>query len=89
MANIDDFMGLLKKQLEDRGITNVLNPESMAQNLATACESMIINPDHCLPFFEDGGNHVNPGDIDHDFDTLDENVGMLLFVYCKMIFQYV
>lgn len=76
MDNIDEFIESFKQQLVTRGITIIRDTQVSAQNLADVFESRVINEDNCLPIFGDDGNEINPHGIDHEYETLDENLGM-------------
>lgn len=79
MNNIDEFIDSFKQQLVTRNLTIIPDPQIAAQNLANVLESKVINDDNCLPFFEDDGTEVNPHEVDHEYETLDVNLGMFPF----------
>lgn len=86
MENVDEFVGLFKKQLMQRGIKCVLDPAKEAENLAAEFESKMFgrSNENSLPVFDNDGNHVDHECIDHEHETLDVNMGMFYISILQM-----
>lgn len=92
MANIDEFLDLLKKEFSQNGITNIDDAQNMAQSTVEMYKSKIrrlnddqterLDDDDYLPIFSHNGEIVHPNRIDHTFETLDDSSGIFLYLFC-------
>lgn len=79
MANYDEFYGIFREALRNRGIEDIPEPQTMAGFLADMVASRIgamNEPDEQLPIFSSNGTVVVPlANIDNSYETLDVNTG--------------
>lgn len=75
MSGFEAFNEAFKKQMQDRGVTDILDPEHMAQIAANSCASNLNESSDQLPIFSLTGLIIPNDEIDHEFETLDENHG--------------
>lgn len=76
MANLNDFLAIVRKKMEEKGLVEFPNPEDLAEEMVGFCEAKMdtsINDDDIdnMPIFSSDGDIVSPAEVDDLYETLD------------------
>lgn len=80
MSNLDQFLDILKKKMEEKGIVEIQNPEGTAAEIVELFQGQrdenIDDEIDDMPIFSSDGNTVlTSSQIDHSYETLDIGAG--------------
>lgn len=78
MASLDQLLKAFKRKMEESGITEIDNPDELANELFEVAKSRRLNvdtdmeaDDDNIPIFSTSGDIIDPNEIDYNFETLD------------------